>query len=263
MSVLLGEERLALWIQREIELPVTLKKGARGQAVRCIQEWLTFRGYGLAIDGDFGGVTKKCILQFQEDQGLPASGMVTETTYQSLIAPLLQVLTPIQADSYSFPALVALYAKAHLAQHPVEVGGQNRGPWVRIYMKGFEGREFPWCAGFVSFILKQASETLHMSMPIMGSPSCDSLAAQGKDAGLLIKDSDLSKGKKSVDDLSRASIFLVRRTSTDWTHTGFANSFDQDSFETIEGNTNDEGSREGYEVCSRFRGFTKKDFIIL
>src|SRR5690606_33191500 len=109
MSVLLGAEKLALWIKKEIELPTTLKKGARGQAVRRIQEWLTFRGYGLAIDGDFGGVTKKRLQQFQEDQILPVSGIVTEATYQSLIAPLLQVLTPIHADSYSFPALVAQY----------------------------------------------------------------------------------------------------------------------------------------------------------
>lgn len=159
MSVMLGAERLALWIQKEIKLHATIKKRGTRKAVRRIQEWLTFHGYGLVIDGDFGGVTKKRVQQFQEDQGLPASGIVTEATYHSLIAPLLQVLTPIPVNSYSFPALVPLNAIAHLAQHPLEVGGQNRGPWVRVYMKGFEGRGFPWCAGSVSLILKKSSET--------------------------------------------------------------------------------------------------------
>jgi len=34
-------------------------------------------------------------------------------------------------------------------------------------------------------------------------------------------------------------------------------------YQTIEGNTNDDGSREGYEVCARRRGYSKTDFIIL
>ena len=106
-------------------------------------------------------------------------------TFQELVAPLVQVLTRISSANHTFPTMVIEYAQAHLAQHPLEVGGQNRGPWVRVYMKGHDGAEFPWCAGFVTFILKQAAETLGMTMPIQGSTSCDSLSAQGKDAGLL------------------------------------------------------------------------------
>jgi hypothetical protein len=32
-------------------------------------------------------------------------------------------------------------------------------------------------------------------------------------------------------------------------------------YSTVEGNTNDEGSADGYEVCQRMRSLTKKDFI--
>lgn len=263
MSVLLGEEKLASWIQKEVELKNSVKKGARGMAVRRVQEWLQFHGFGLVIDEDFGGVTKKRVQQFQEDRGLGTSGIVNAATFQELVAPLLQVLTPISSANHTFPTMVLEYAKAHLAQHPLEVGGQNRGPWVRVYMKGHDGAEFPWCAGFVTFILKQAAETLGMTMPIQGSPSCDSLAAQGKEAGLFMKESALTGENVSREYLSGTSIFLVRRSSTDWTHTGLATAFTRDAFETIEGNTNDEGSREGYEVCSRSRGYKKKDFILL
>ncbi len=36
-------------------------------------------------------------------------------------------------------------------------------------------------------------------------------------------------------------------------HTGFVESVEGESIHTIEGNSNDEGSREGYEVCRRTR----------
>jgi len=58
-------------------------------------------------------------------------------------------------------------------------------------------------------------------------------------------------------------MFLVRRTSTDWTNTGFAFGYDGGTIQTIEGNTNDEGSREGYEVCRRTRGRGRMDFVTL
>ena len=59
------------------------------------------------------------------------------------------------------------------------------------------------------------------------------------------------------------SIFLVRRTPTDWTHTGLVTDAVPVAFDTIEGNTNDDGDREGFEVCSRSRGYASKDFITL
>ena len=100
-------------------------------------------------------------------------------------------------------------------------------------------------------------------MPITGSVSCDSLAAQAREAGLLVRDSELRNGKVTIGKMSTASIFLVRRTNSDWTHAGLVTAFDKGMFRTIEGNTNDEGSHEGYEVCTRLRGYTDKDFIRL
>ena len=47
-------------------------------------------------------------------------------------------------------------------------------------------------------------------------------------------------------------------------HTGFVESIEGDVIHTIEGNTNDTGSREGYEVCRRIRKTnTCKGFIRL
>jgi hypothetical protein len=72
-------------------------------------------------------------------------------------------------------------------------------------------------------------------------------------------------GPKILDKnkITPGSLFLVQRTATDWEHTGIVVSAEADVFHTIEGNTNDEGSREGYEVCKRIRGYEKKDFIVI
>ena len=90
-------------------------------------------------------------------------------------------------------------------------------------------------------------------MPIAGSVSCDRLAAQGKAANLLVGN----------DRVRAGSIFLVRKTDTDWVHTGFVIEVKPQLFRTIEGNTNDDGVREGYEVASLTRSYASKDFLRL
>jgi hypothetical protein len=47
-----------------------------------------------------------------------------------------------------------------------------------------------------------------------------------------------------------------------WIHTGMVSVLHEETFDTIEGNTNDEGSANGYEVCARNRAFSSQiDFI--
>ena len=98
-----------------------------------------------------------------------------------------------------------------------------------------------------------------MPFPIPPSFSCDSLAFSAKERGLFLKESE-AKGKNAV---APGSLFLVRRTPTDWVHTGIILSADDDIFHSIEGNTNDDDDREGYEVCRRIRNYASKDFILL
>jgi hypothetical protein len=69
-------------------------------------------------------------------------------------------------------------------------------------------------------------------------------------------------GKKIGLERKRSSQdpFLFRRTDTDWVHTGLILRLAGETFQAIEGNTNDEGSREGYEVFKRVCGYRKKEF---
>jgi len=73
----------------------------------------------------------------------------------------------------------------------------------------------------------------------------------------------ISSAEARRRDIPPGSLFLVRRTDTDWTHVGIVEATHELLFQTIEGNTNDEGEREGYEVCTRSRGYSNKDFILL
>jgi hypothetical protein len=249
---------LADWIRREVEFEQDVAEGQRGPAVRRVQEWLTFHGCGVAIDADFGGVTKRAVQKFQGQVGFPASGIVDRQTFTRLVQPMRSVLSLTPTRTNSLEQVVIDSARLHLAQHPIEIGGQNRGPWVRLYMEGREGTDWAWCAGFVTFVVRQAVELMNRQMPIAGSFSCDSLASQARSAGLFV-----SEGEATPGVMDPGTIFLVKRTPTDWTHTGFVTHLERTAFDTIEGNTNDDGHREGFEVCARSRGFKDKDFIRL
>lgn len=244
-------------IGSEVDFDRAVARGDRGLAVRKAQEWCCLHGHRLVIDGVFGPATEAGIKSFQRNAQISRSGRVDRETFDKLVAPMRRVLArPARHDS--FADTVSSLAKQHLAEHPREVGGQNRGPWVRMYMDGNEGRAWPWCAGFVTFILKQAAEATGSPMPIKGSFSCDVLAMQAKAANRFCKERDI-RSRAGSD----TAVFLVRRTSTDWIHTGFTMGFGREVMETLEGNTNDEGSREGYEVCERIRSYASKDLILL
>ncbi|HEU4352232.1 MAG TPA: peptidoglycan-binding domain-containing protein [Burkholderiales bacterium] len=239
---------------RELELEREVGRGNKGAAVRRVQEWLNLRGYGVSIDGDFGGVTEDAVMRFQRAHRLRTTGRVGARTFARLVEPMASALRWRKRKPSRLATAVLMCASAHLAQHPREVGGPNRGPWVRLYMKGVEGQ--PWCAGFVSFVLAQAAAVARVPMPIAGSVSCDELAAQARAKNILVAED----GRAA---LRAGAIFLVRRTPTDWTHTGFVAEARPDLFTTIEGNTNDDGQREGYEVCRLSRGYKNKDFILV
>jgi len=244
------------WIRAEIELDTVVARGDDGGAVRRVQEWLTLHGHGVVVDGDFGPATQRALSQFQTSRGLAGSGEADAATWAQLIRPMTDVLSQRLDSSRPFGDAALEYADAHLRSHPREVGGANSGPWVRLYMRGTQGASALWCAGFVTFLLRQAADSMDTQRPIAGSFSCDTLAAQGRANGLFVAEADVVPAQ-----LSPGSIFLVRHSAADWTHTGLVVRADADTFSTVEGNTNDAGDREGYEVCARTRGYAGKDFI--
>jgi hypothetical protein len=113
----------------------------------------------------------------------------------------------------------------------------------------------------VSFILRQAADIMQVPMPLTYTVSCDDLAAQAKARGLFVSEENLAQGNPPKKEMPPGSIFLRRRSAHDWEHTGLVVRFEEAIYQTIEGNTNDDGDQEGYEVCTRIQGYRHKDFV--
>ena len=232
-----------------------IAKPANSKQVRLVQEWLCLHGHNVVIDNGFGDGSEQAVKDFQQKAGLPQSGQVDQGTMDALVQPMLRAIAPDPSPAGSIPAQAVRIAQRHLAEHPREIAGANSGPWVRLYMGGHEGEAFLWCAGFVSYILGQACRDLQQPRPIVSSQSCDALARDAKEKGIFFPAGSNTRPQAGW-------VFVRRKFADDWTHTGLVTSGEQTIFRSIEGNTNDDGSREGIEVCALTHGYELKyDFI--
>lgn len=242
------------YIREKREFPLK-KRGNRGKLIKLIQEWLCLNNLPLVVDGVYGVATEKAIKRFQIINGICNTGKTDSRTFLFLTTPMRKVVKIIYVVEKSVCEVVESYARLHLKQHPREVGGQNKGPWVRLYMQGNEGKHYPWCAGFVSFIIRQAyeyfSDLKNSFSYVFYVPT---FANQAEYRNLLIK------GQNGV---IRPGYIFLQKSKKGYSHCGFVKSVNSTTFETIEGNTNDDGSAEGYEVCSRIRSYKDKDFVII
>lgn len=88
----------------EEEMPVdvikpTLRKGARGDNVRELQEDLNRLGYDCGTaDGVYGTKTKDAVARFQADNGLEADGIVGEKTWMALERAETPAETPDEGE---------------------------------------------------------------------------------------------------------------------------------------------------------------------
>lgn len=118
--------------------------------------------------------------------------------------------------------------------------GSNWGEPVKSYLSSV-GISFaaPWCMAFVYWCYQQASKSLATRNTAIKTGSV--INAWNK-AGQHIKTSDPLIGSVFIMDFGKGK-----------GHTGLVENFDKDFIYTIEGNTNDAGSREGIKVCRKKR----------
>lgn len=241
-----------------LSIPETIVRGSKQKKViYLIQEWLCLNGQSIKIDGDYGAATQKAVSNFQKSAGLSQTGQMDPATFEKLVAPMKSMVLTTLSNTGNLNTAVVELALKYLALHPVEVGGQNMGPWVRYFMDGYEGSQWPWCAGFNTFIVKQAAKICGIPTALPRTYSCDVLGMWARNNGKLVSG---SAGNLSL--VKPGHLFLVRKSRNDWQHTGIVIEMTPEYCVTIEGNTNDEGSREGYEVCRRIRGFGTLDFVV-
>lgn len=225
--------------------PTKLSRGDSGARVKLMQELITLKGYHLAQDGEFGHATAAACL------ALSNKSYLSMALWRDLVSAFELALTKLKAKDPK--EAIIQYAESHLFAGAQELNLNNEGPWVRLYMDGHEGKDFPWCAGFVSFIIGQMLETSTKYKEKNFPPytmSCDELGKWATENDKLITDTN----ETSFDP---GSVFLIKSTKSgdkiDWIHTGIVYKHNGSVIETIEGNTNIRGEREGIKVMRRIR----------
>ena len=237
------------------------KRGDVGTGVKLIQEWLCLRLFGVLIDGRFGAATEHAVKLFQRRSQLPGTGIVDDATWDALIEPYRAATAPVIAAGVTFSEAVASCAERHLDANAREIGGQNRGPWVRLYMSGREGKPYAWCAGFATYCIHQAAVSLGAPAPLPRAIGVPRLVKTARARNRLV----LKPSANERAEIARGSLFVVRGGKYGWSHVGIVTSVETDVFYTIEGNSNDDLQTNSYEVCRRIRSFEfeTKDFVAL
>ena len=251
---------------KELSIANTQKKNGDNsrKEVMKIQSWLTLyalrnpeSGTVTSIDGDFGPATERAVKNFQNAINLNQTGVVTKQLFEKLCEGMKVAFEkPIQAKTFR-NAMIEV-AENHLKNSPFELeikGQSNSGPWVRAYMDGHEGSPWFWCMGFAQTILDQVAshfkKDFRTLMPL--TYSCDTVGTTGINNNLLTRYQNV---RANPSLMKPGDLFLLQKSRYDWTHTGIITAIGIDYIETIEGNTNQAGSRNGIAVLKRTRNFT-------
>ncbi len=246
---------------KELQLAKPCGLGSRGPEVKKIQEWLNLwsckhpRLPRIVTDGDFGPATRAALIAFRKLTGADPENLknlVDQPVFSALTSPLRKAFG-YQPAGNSVREIILGFARQHVVQGARELG-MNEGPWVRSYMNGQEGKTWPWCVGFVQTVYDQAlSFSGKKYIDLMPATfSCDVLGQHALKQKTLIRSKDLKNNSAQVKP---GDLFLISRTPADWTHVGIIEKIAGNIIYTLEGNTNEAGSREGIAVMRRIRNF--------
>jgi peptidoglycan hydrolase-like protein with peptidoglycan-binding domain len=255
-------------------LDQTFRRGRRGEQVRLIQEWLCLNEFEVMIDGQYGWATDQAVRDFQGSTGvLPVTGEVDPQTFAMLIQPMGEALRRIEPPrGATMGQMVAAYALQHLRNRAREVGGRNRGPWVRLYLHGDQRPRTPhvpqgvesWNAGFVSTMIAQAAAALEVGPAIDYHTTVNRLAEEAMAAKKFLSG---DRATRDINKIPTGSLLLLRDRGqrNKWVHTGVVTQALPKFVRTIEGNSayaTDE-SPSGHSVVRQMRSYGNLDFIVI
>jgi hypothetical protein len=131
-------------------------------------------------------------------------------------------------------------AVAELNANAREIGGNNRGTFVRKYLNGLVEEGNPWCAGFVSWCFSQSG-----SMPFNYSVGARNIRSQLATKNMTYDDAVQTPPEPG--DL----VIWWRGSPSGWQgHIGFVHHLTQGRLYTIEGNRTSHVQGFSYPVTS-------------
>jgi hypothetical protein len=225
--------------------------------VLAVQRRLNAVGCGpVDEDGVFGPQTKAAVQLFQarfpdpDGRALKMDGLVGAVTWAALFGREAVPTVDTAPGGLLRTTLEVAASQVGVMEEPP---GSNRGPVVDTYHRavGLDPADgLPWCAAFVYFCFQRAARQLARSNPVV------------KTAGVL--DHWNRAREKRVPTITAAAahmreelvrpghVFIIDTGAPGGAgHTGLVEKIVMGTLVTIEGNTNDGGSREGVGVFRR------------
>lgn len=173
---------------------------------------------------------------------------------RDVMASAILLKSPLKcysSEQYSsFPcqerALLQAAAAVGITEHPI---GSNLGPEVEYFQRRAGGSKGdPWCAEMVMANCLDAA-------------IAQSLLPSHPQSGIGWLEWGIATGRMHQDYPHRADVFVIRFDAKH-SHVGWVVKADANDFWSIEGNSNNTGSREGYEVCRHARHDDAKTYFI-
>lgn len=225
-------------------------------SVLAIQKQLNRLGCGpIPEDSAFVAATAAAVELFQarsvDSAGhtLSVDGKVGPATWGALFGH--DTVTPVTVAASALAQKVIAIAKAEVGtmEDPL---GSNRGPRVDQYLTaaGLDpaSGSFPWCAAFVYWCFDQAATSLGVANPATKTAGVHHLWDAAGDRGI---PRVLAAEAADTPSKVQPGMVFVLSESSNTGHVGLVESVNGVLLTTIEGNTNDNGSREGIGVFER------------
>src|SRR5215470_11382812 len=224
--------------------------------VTLVQRRLLERGCGpLDITGDFDNKTRSAVRLFQgrfpDRTGTPlvVDGKVGPLTWETLFGEASVATVAEPPDVLLASVLKTAAAEVGVMEQPP---GSNRGPKVDVYLRtvGLDpaGGSFAWCAAFVYWCFDESARGLGRRNPVVQTAGVMEHWRRAEQAGARRVAADDATADPSR--IHPGMIFVLDAGSGSG-HTGLVEAIDGGRLITVEGNTNDGGSREGVGVFRR------------
>lgn len=228
-----------------------IQKGESDKSiVKAIQSQLLKLNCGpIEIDGDFGSQTFSSVKLFQsrntDIQGIPlvVDGKIGSITWQILFKETDVHQTDVASNDLFAEVIRIANTQLGVREDPPN---SNRGKDVAKYLKsvGLDANSghYSWCMAFVYWCFNEAYNKLGKPNPLV------------KTGGVLRQWNETKNKKiKKADAINNPSLIkpgfvFIRNHGGGKGHTGIVVSVNGGYIETIEGNSNNNGSREGVGV---------------
>jgi hypothetical protein len=224
--------------------------------VRALQRRLNEVGCGpIDTDGGFGDETESAVRLFQarftdaDNQPLRIDGRVGSLTWGRLfgVKTVPTVIEP--ATDLARAVLDIARSQIGVLEQPL---GSNRGPEVDQYVRatGLDPGDVAWCVCFAFFCFKQASENLGRANPMIKTAGV--LDLWNRAGNQHVPRVTTNEAMNNPALVHPGQIFVIDTPPPGGKgHAGIVEQVLSGKLVTIEGNTNDNGSREGIGVFRR------------